>query len=214
MKARYINMKKLLCIVLVLLFCACACAEPADFILPIGLPFGATLDEVKAIDPDLNEHKLISQTVYIGFAPTELWGCGIENHNYIFDGNGGLRYYVSGILPEYTTAFEEALKESYSEMMHVTADGMMLGYNSVTGELKEERWVPVEQIIADYAAEGFETRLISQYLVNTDAGYVGIIIEDVAMGEGEEYYEFSACYFTLLSDAACEILAADPKISC
>ena len=206
-------MKKLLCIVFVLLFCAGASAETSDFILPVGLPFGATLEEVKAIDPDLAEHKLTSETVYIGFAPTEIYGCGVENHNYIFDENGGLCYYVCGVLPEYVTTFEEMLKENYSEIMHISADGTMLNYNSVTGQLREEPWGTIEQAVADYAAGGFETKLLSQYMVKTDAGYVGIIIEDVAMGEGEEYYEFSACYFTLLDEAACEFLASDPKIA-
>lgn len=206
-------MKKLLCIVLVLLFCACASAETSDFILPIGLPFGATLEDVKAIDPDLNEHKLTTQTIYIGFAPTEVFGCGAENHNYVFDENGGLRYYVFGVLPEYATTFEEMLKETYGEMMHISADGTLLGYNSVTGQLKEEPWGTIEQAVAEYAAQGFETKILSQYLIKTDAGYVGIILEDVTMGEGDECFEMAACYFTLLDEAACEFLASDPKIA-
>jgi len=206
-------MKKLFCIILVLIVCACASAQAAEFLLPIGLPFGATVEDVTVVDSSLSEIDLGSKVIYVGYSPSELFGCGLESHNYIFDENGGLIYYVCGILPEYFTAFEEALKEHYSELKHISADGMLLNYTTTTGELGEEIWIPAENTINQYAADGFDTKAISQYLLDTDEGYVAIFLEDVSMGEGAEYFEFCACYFTLMDASACEALAADSKIA-
>ncbi len=206
-------MKKLLLIVLALILCAGASAEAADFILPVGVPFGATVEEVTAVDPALEGHDLGSKTIYVGFAPAELFGLVIESHNYVFDENGGLIYYTCGFMPEDVAAFEEALKANYSELIPVSADGMMLDYTATTGELSEEYWITREAMNEEYTIDGFDVKLLSQYLTETEAGYAVIMVEDISMGEGEEYYEFCACYFTLLNDAACEVLAADAKIA-